>query len=68
MLNPATGAVISTGNALDGDYDGIPGASPTTLGLGGYEHRFTIESDTTGPGPIRERTRTIRFRPPGDRR
>ena len=51
LLNPATGAVISTGNALDGDYDGIPGASPTTLGLGGYEHRFTIESDTTGPGP-----------------
>ncbi|MDI9446534.1 MAG: proprotein convertase P-domain-containing protein, partial [Planctomycetota bacterium] len=51
LVNPATGAVISTGNALDGDYNGIPGASPTTFGLGGYEHRFTIESRTSGPGP-----------------
>ncbi|NLS96608.1 MAG: hypothetical protein GXX96_31110 [Planctomycetaceae bacterium] len=30
------------GNILDGDIDGVAGSQPITLGLGGYEHYFSI--------------------------
>lgn len=35
---------LTPGNYLDGDIDGQPGSQPITLGLGGYEHYFSIAS------------------------
>ena len=42
FVDPDDVGTITPGNYLDGDFDGVPGSRPITIGLGGYEHKFSI--------------------------
>ncbi len=42
---------VTPGNYLDGDFDGVPGSQPITIGLGGFEHTFSISSSGAILGP-----------------
>ncbi len=42
FIDPDDTGTITPGNYLDGDFDGVPGSQPITIGLGGYEHKFSI--------------------------
>ena len=44
FVDPDDIGIITPGNYLDGDFDGVPGSQPITIGLGGYEHNFSIAS------------------------
>ena len=38
---------LVNGNALDGNYDGVPGSDPIKLAFGGYRHQFSVSD-----GPV----------------